>query len=143
MQLKYYLKENKLKVSDIARTTFLPYSTVNEIINGKTDIDRVQIGTGLKIADACNLSFEEFYCMCKQSNNPPRIQNGEIVIKNKAYYLVYHLNDSDGELYLCKVNNTNTRYVKEMAEWSIESIRKEINDQKSKKEVEAWRIDTI
>ena len=87
------MKENKLKVSDIAKTTLLPYTTVNEIINGKTDIDRVQIGTGLKIAEACNLSFEEFYCMCKQSNNPPRIQNGEIMIKNKAYYLIYHLDN--------------------------------------------------
>ncbi len=112
MQLKYYLKENRLRVSDIAKITLLPYTTVNEIINGKTDIDRVQIGTGLKIADACNLSFEEFYCMCKQSNNPPRIQNGEIMIKNKAYYLIYHHSSSSTQEPLrAPFTRLNSRWV--------------------------------
>lgn len=143
MQLKYYLKEKNIKISDIARNCNIPYTTVNEIINGKIDIDRVQIGTGLKIAKACDLSFEEFYKACKASNTVPCIKNGKIIRKNKAYYLQYSLSDENGEIYLCKINKTNTHFVKDMAEWTINTMLLNKKQQKSANEVEAWEIDSI
>ena len=143
MQLKRYLKQNNIKISDIARRCGLPYTTVNEIINGKIDVDRVQIGTGLQIAKACNLSFEDFYKACKDSDALPSIQNGKIIKKNKAYYLKYNLLDESGELRLCKINDINTHFVKDMAEWSIQAIIRKTERQKSVKEVEAWTIDSI
>ena len=143
MQIKKYLKQNNIKISDIAKGCGIPYTTVNEIINGKIDIDRVQIGTGLHIAQVCNLSFENFYNMCKESYTLPVIENGKIIKKNKNYYLNYSLPDSCGELYLCKVNPINTHFIKDMAEWSIHTIINENNMQKSIKEVESWKIDSI
>ena len=141
--IKYYLKQNKIKISDIARKYNLPYTTVSEIINGKTDIDRVQIGTGLEIANACNLSFEEFYKSCKSSNAVPCIKNGIIVRKNKAYYLQYTFPDEEGEIYLCKINEINSHFIKDMAEWSINAILLEKERQKSMDEVKAWKTDSI
>ncbi len=73
----------------------------------------------------------------------PTIKNGEIKIKGNCYYLEYDVEDTQGEMYLCKVNDTNTRYVKDMAEWSINDLKKEFQQQKEFAEVEAWTIDSV
>lgn len=143
MYLKSYLKQNNLKVSVISRTSGVPYTTVSEIINGKIDIDRVQIGTGMKIAEVCNLSFDEFYNMCKRSSVLPEIKEGHIRRKNKSYYLQYDFPDANGEVYLCKVNEDNTRYIKDMAEWELNDIKAEIKRRKDIAEVESWTRDSI
>ncbi len=143
MQLKAYLKQHSIKISDISREYSIPYTTVNEIINGKIDIDRVQIGTGLQIAKACHLPFDDFYDMCKRSYALPNILNGKIVKKNKAYYLQYTIDNTNGEIYLCKITPTNTHFVKDMAEWSMQAIINDNAQQKAINEVEAWTIDSI
>ncbi len=143
MQIKAYLKEKQIKISDIARRCGIPYTTVSEIINGKVDIDHVQIGTGLQIAKVCNLSFQELYNMCKNTYSLPAVENGKIIKKNKAYYLRYSLSDISGEVYLCKVNDINTHFVKDMAEWCIESMLNECCQQQSAREVASWTIDSI
>ena len=143
MDIKAYLKRNKLKISDISRQAGVPYTTVNEIMNGKTDIDRVQIGTGLRIAEACRMDFMKFYDLCKKSNSIPAVSGGRILKKNKSYYLQCSLPEYDGEIYLCKVNPVNTQFIKDMADWTIRSVISETAQQKSIKEVEAWTNDTI
>ena len=90
-----------------------------------------------------NISFEDFYNMCKESYTLPVIENGKIIKKNKNYYLNYSLPDSCGELYLCKVNPINTHFIKDMAEWAIHTVINENDMQKSIKEVESWKIDSI
>ena len=112
MDIKTYLKRNKLKISDISRQAGVPYTTVNEIMNGKTDIDRVQIGTGLRIAEACRMDFMKFYDLCKKSNSIPAVSGGRILKKNKSYYLQCSLPEYDGEIYLCKVNPVNTQFIR-------------------------------
>ena len=143
MQIKQYLKQKKIKISDIAKQCKIPYTTVNEIINGKIDIDRVQIGTGLLIARTCDLRFNDFYNMCKESYALPSIQKGRIVKKNKSYYLQYSLPHESGELYLCKVNPENSFFIKDMAEWTLDTVIKSSDLQKDIKEVEEWTIDSI
>ena len=143
MNIKTYLKQNKLKISDISKQTGIPYTTVSEIINGKTDIDKVQIGIGLKIADACKMDFKRFYNTCKKSNSIPDVSGGRILKKNKSYYLQCSLPGFTDEIYLCKVNPVNTQFIKDMAEWTIHSVISEAKQQKSIKEVESWTNDTI
>ena len=141
--MKTYLKQNNIRISDISRQTGVPYTTVNEIINGKIDIDKVRIKTGLMIADACNMDFMTFYNTCKRSNSLPSIPNGRIIKKNKAYYLKCTLPGFDSEIYLCRINPVNTHFVKDMAEWTINSLISEAEQLKNTKEVEAWTNDTI
>lgn len=143
MTIKDYIKSKHLRISEISRSSNIPYTTVNEIINGKIDIDRVQVGTALKIAAACGLEFNELYAMCKDTSTLPKIEDGLIRIKNKSYYLAYDIGEYSGEMYLCKVNDTNTRYIKDMAEWSVNDIKQNIKQQAEYAEVESWSIDTI
>ncbi len=143
MTIKEYIKNKNLRISEISRSSGIPYTTVSEIVNGKLDIDRVQVGTALKIASACGVEFNELYEMCKDTSSLPKIDDGLIRIKNKSYYLAYDIGEHSGEMYLCKVNDTNTRYVKDMAEWSINDIKQDIKQQADYSEVESWSIDTI
>ena len=143
MPIKTYLKQNRLKISDISKQSGVPYTTVNEIANGKIDIDKVQIGTGLKIAAACGMDFLSFYRMCRKSDPLPDISGGVILKKNKSYYLHCTLPGMESEVYLCKVNPVNTRFVQDMAEWTIQSMIAEKERKDQIKEVEAWTSDTI
>lgn len=143
MTIKEYLKQNNLKASTISKSTGIPYTTVSEIINGKTDIDKVQIGTGLKIAKACKLDFQVFYNICKDSYYLPEIPNGVLLLKNKAFYLECNLPGCKKEIYLCKVNSDNARFIKDMAEWTITSLLKQAEEEKQISEVESWTINSI
>ena len=143
MTLKEYLKEKKMRIADISRVSGVPYTTVSEIVNGKLDIDRVQIGTGIKVSEACQMSFDEFYKMCKKDNSLPDISGGRLLKKNKSFYLQYDVDGIDGEMYLCKINDDNKRYIRDMAEWTIDDIKEEARELKEIAEVESWSIDTI
>ena len=143
MIFKEYLKENKIKISDISRKSGIPYTTINEIANGKVDIDKVSIGTGIKLADVCGIEFSQLYDMCKINTDIPVIKNGQIIVKNKSYYLKYNVLGEKGQLYLCKVNSINSRFVKDMAEWSINDLKNDIKRKKEIQEVKAWTIDSI
>lgn len=143
MTIKELLKQNNIKISTISKTTGIPYTTVNEIVNGKIDIDKVQIGTGLKIAKACGLDFNKFYDICKNSIALPEISGGELLLKNKAFYLECNLPEGKKEVYLCKMNHTNAHFIKDMAEWTINSLIEEAEKEKQLLEVESWTINSI
>ncbi len=138
MTFKQYLKSRNIKSSYISRNSGIPYTTVSEIINGKTEIDRVQIGTGLKIAEVCGISFGNFYNMCKEQSTSFRVRNGIVTVRNKSWYLDYDINGKSGNIRLCKINMTNSRFVREMAEWTIQDIILEEKQKKDIAEVEAW-----
>ena len=143
MTIKDYLKQNGIKVSSISKSTGVPYTTVSEIVNGKTDIDKVQIGTGLKISKACNLDFQEFYGICKSSYILPEISNAELILKNKAFYLECNLPGCKKEVYLCKMNQDNVHFIKDIAEWTVASLLKKTEEEKQISEVESWTINSI
>ncbi|MBR5360749.1 MAG: helix-turn-helix transcriptional regulator [Lachnospiraceae bacterium] len=130
MNIKDYLKANKTSISYISKKTDLPYTTVSELINGKVSIDKVYVGTAMKLAEACGLSFMCFYKMCKETTSLPEIPDGRIIIKNKRYYLEYDIDGKTGVDYLFKVNPGNTKCLEAAAISAINDIRGKIRSEK-------------
>lgn len=144
MNIKTYLKSNRISVAELSRTTKLPYTSVSELINGKVDIDRVYVGTAMKLAEALDISFDEFYTLCRANIVNLHNPDATLKIKNKKYYVAYDIDGNRGEAYLFKVNDTNKKYANDAAQWEIDDIRRNIEEQHSIKEVEEWSAtDTI
>ncbi len=128
MDIKNYLKIKNIKISELSKITQIPYTTINEIVNKKVDIDRVYTGTSIKLAHACGLEFNQFYKMCKEGIETDELQDSEILIRNKKYYLKYNINGHKGLNCLFKANKENVSSVKEIAENEIRSIKKQFDN---------------
>lgn len=138
MRLKDYLKENKLSITSIAKSANLPYSTVNGIVNGRVEIDKVQVGTALSIASACGVEFKDLYDMCKDNLYIPSFTDAEVVVKNKAYYLRIIVNGKKKDTYIFKVNPINTRFLRDAAKWTLDSIKDSM--QIADMEADGWSV---
>ena len=126
MTIKNYLKENHLKIIKIASDCNLPYSTVNALINGKVDIDNFRVGAARSIAKACDLSFDEFYNMCKEMTTWTQHENCSILVKNQRYYLKYEIGKYKGMVDLAKVNKLNREFLNEIVELELREIQRKI-----------------
>lgn len=59
MNIKAYLKENHISVREMAMITSIPYSTLNDIINEKVNLEECQYKTLKKIAIFLKISIED------------------------------------------------------------------------------------
>ena len=121
MQFKEYLKEKQITIYALAKGTGIPYSTVNDFVNGKTSIDRMQYGAVKAISNYLGIRPEGLEILCASENLHLEFH---IQVKNKSYYLAYR--DEIGKLRsekICKVNPVNTRYVQTMAERMWERLK--------------------
>lgn len=71
--LKQYLIEHNISIYRLADISGVPYTTLNELVNGKKNIYDCRIKTILKIADALNISIETLLNI---------FDNKEIVLSN-------------------------------------------------------------
>ncbi|MBQ9359507.1 MAG: helix-turn-helix transcriptional regulator [Lachnospiraceae bacterium] len=143
MNINQYLKESERTVASLSKCTGIPYTTVSELVNGKVDIDRVYVGTAIKLASACQIDFHTFYDMCKESTNLSDDSKAKVIVKNKYYYLDYKIGEYSGTERLFKANLINKPFVKDAAEWEYKRIRDEIKYKKDMEELEAWKATDI
>ena len=130
--IKEYLKSRNIPIKSLSIDTGIPYSTINDLVNGKTSVERIRFGYAIRIADVLNISLDDFARLFtrEESNNPDN--TGDIIVKNKSYYLKCKFNTSP--VYLCKVNQLNQKYITEIASWKYEALsRKEAFDQWERK----------
>ena len=59
MTIKDILKEKDISVYQLAKQSGLPYTTVRDICNGRTRLEKCSAETVYKIADTLNVSMEE------------------------------------------------------------------------------------
>ena len=128
MNIKDYVKENGIKLSDISKATGIPYTTIGDIVNGKTDIDNAGVRVFMKLAEAFSLSMDEFYRLAKETAPTPELTDGySLKIKNGKYYI----SGANGTAYLCKNNELNALYISDIAETYISNIAR-------KARMDAW-----
>lgn len=123
--LKDHILEKKGSIKRCSIETQIPYSTLNDLCNGKTDIRRMQLGTVLRLAEAIALSLDDLVGICEQNKSDAFPDN--IFVKNKGYYLHHESRD----YYVCKVNALNTEYLPIFVKWIYEDIAEN-------KESEKW-----
>lgn len=58
-RIKYYLKQNNMKVWDLCKSTGIPCSTISTFMSGKTEL--IKLDTLLHICEGLNISLGEFF----------------------------------------------------------------------------------
>ena len=105
MTLKEYCKEHCISAKSIADTCAIPYSTVNDLLNGKTELERTSFGVICRIADWLGLGLDDFRGMFAAKGGEAGSSEPQIIVRNKRYQLI-----ADGErVDLCKVSSLNER----------------------------------
>lgn len=128
--LKDYLKTHHITVKSLSVETDIPYSTLNDIVNGKTEIDRVSFGTVRKISGALAITIDELADMC--AGPYPVSSEYKVIIRNKKYYLRYN----NEEIFLFKVNRINSDYIS----FAVDAY---LDEERKKQEVEDKWMDYI
>ncbi len=116
--LKEEIKKRNISIKQIQKISGIPYTTLNDLINGRTDIDNVGVRVLVALSEALNISIDATYQICKKSQP---IKDCRIEIKNKEYYLAYN----GGFYRMCKVNNENTEYLYEIATMTLSDIKRQ------------------
>lgn len=124
-----YLKDRKIKIKDIQRETNIPYTTLNDIANGRVDIMNVRLRYVADIANSLGMTIDDLVQECAPAW---KSDTSDIIINDGKYYLKKG-EWSDSPIYLCKVNKLNEKWVKHMADF-----RK--NEAMLEKEKRKWKI---
>lgn len=132
--LKDFLNENDISIYSLSKKTNIPYSTLNDLCNGKVEIDNCKVSLLINLAKSLNMTIEKLYELCKNNDNIVKIKKynteAKIIVKNKKYYVQYNDGSKTNNIDLFKVNHINNIYVKDAAEWLVEDalLEKEMED---------------
>lgn len=121
--LKDYLQIHKISLNSLAKSTGIAYSTLNDLSNGKVDIDNCRLGVARKLSDALAMSVDELYQICKQviMVNIEKFDTvAELKVKNKTYFASFKCEGRDIELPICEVNRDSSAYICDFAKWDVE-----------------------
>ena len=112
--------DKNMTIKELSNRTSIPYSTVNDIVNERIELNNVRFGYVVSICDVLGITIAELQDITKQEQ---RILDYWLKIKGKKYYL--SSNDNKDDIYLCKVNSNNDKYIKEIALWTAEEMKEE------------------
>ena len=104
MELMNLLKEKQLSVYQCAKESHVPYTTLSDIVKGKTRIEKCTAETIYKLARTLHLTVEELLTKCfKEDENAPNLRDFEIY-KSNICHLVKDKGDIDFIIDILKEN---------------------------------------
>ena len=121
--IKEYLKKRNISVYSLAKKTGASYSTLNDLVNGKTDIENVRLGLAMSISNALGTSLDELIELCRNNWTISTSQYSipcRITSKNKSYYADFEYDGRHVSLNLCRVNERTTDYICTIADWEVD-----------------------
>ena len=126
--LKEYLNDNEISVYHLAKESGIAYSTLNDLVNGKVDIDKCRVSLMKKLAVSLQMSMDELYDLCKNSRRP--ILNSydaeaNLTVRAKYYHASIFYNGENTDIRLCKVTEDNSFYIDDIARWRVDEFIRE------------------
>ena len=122
--LKKYLKERNISIYSLAKSSGVPYSTLNDLCNGKVMISNCKAGIVKKLAESLEITMDALYELAEPDRRIVHVaeydKDAEIKVRNKRYKASFEYNGEKIELDVCKVNENNSVYVDSFTEWSVE-----------------------
>ena len=128
--LKEYLKKRNISIYKLAMDIQEPYSTINDIVNGKKCLDECKFGLVKKIASYLDMTLDELEEVGNTSYIiiSSRLQTkGALYVRSKKYCLQFSYLDKFYDIELCKVNENTTYYIKEIAQYELEKQLSRMN----------------
>ena len=75
MELMSLLKEKQLSVYQCAKESHIPYTTLSDMVKGKTRIEKCTIETIYKLARTLNVTMEALLAKCfREDENTPNLE---------------------------------------------------------------------
>ena len=121
--LKEYLKSKDMSIYALAKDSGIPYSTLNDLANGKVAIEKCRVSVLKSLSDALGLSMDEMYEVCSGSERVIRNSYGvdvRMYVRAKYYYASFMYKEEPVELELCGVSEDSSFYIEEIARWRSE-----------------------
>lgn len=126
--LKDYLHEKGISVYSASKGTGIPYSTVNDLVNGKVEITNCKVSLLKRLSEYLAMTMDDLYSICSEEDLSLKNSYGcdyKINVRNKSYYVEFMYDSKPVEIELCKVNRDTTYYIDEIAEWRSEAYIRE------------------
>ena len=121
--LKDYLKKNNKSIYALAKESGVAYSTLNDLVNGKVDINQCKVSLLRSLSLALGLTLDEAISICSSeviAMHTPQGIDVEISVKNKSYHAHFIYDEEMVDLELCKVREDSSFYIDEIASWRAE-----------------------
>ena len=130
--LKDYLKYKKITMYRLAKDNNIPYSNINSIANDIIKADSISSGLLYSIAKALNVSMDELYLACCDTDmvySDKYDSIGFISKTDSKYHVIFFINKVPVERELCSINPNATYFIHSIAKWKIEDC---LRDRKMK-----------
>lgn len=119
MELSSLLKQKQLSIYQCAKESHIPYSTLSDILRGKTKIEKCTAETIYKLARTLHVTMEELLSECfKEDKNASNLGDFEIY-KSNICHLVKDKGDIDFIIDILKENQIRTYWERK---WYRESF---------------------
>ncbi len=119
MELMSLLKEKQLSVYQCAKESHVPYTTLSDIVKGKTRIEKCTAETIYKLARTLHVTMEELLTeCCREDENTPNLKDFEIY-KSNICHLVKDKGDMDFIIDILKENQIRAYWERQ---WYRESF---------------------
>ena len=138
--LKEHLKYKNISIYKLAKEADVPYSTVNDLVNGKVDIDFVNYKTVRQLAKFFGLSSEQFYLMCKDKDYvfDDELYGKVYYKKNKPYMIIYNYSEEvEFDIELQDFKENNSLFLMDYARYELELKSKELEKKRVLEELDS------
>ena len=132
MSLKALLKEKNITVKELSIIAKMPYATISDLVNGNTELKRMQLGNVLKICKALDLELNDLIKICESKNQ-------SFVIRNRK---IYKINKS-GRKYICSSTNANLRTLERARNEDFQTFRNNLHHELKNKDELSLALDIL
>ncbi|MDE6621762.1 MAG: helix-turn-helix transcriptional regulator [Lachnospiraceae bacterium] len=119
MKLTSLLQERQLSVYQCAKESTVPYTTLLDIVKGKTRIEKCTAETLYKLAKTLNVAMEELLAECFRENENTSDSGDFEIYKSNICHLVKDRGDIDFIIDVLKENQIRTYWERK---WYRESF---------------------
>ncbi|MDE6844833.1 MAG: helix-turn-helix transcriptional regulator [Lachnospiraceae bacterium] len=119
MKLTSLLEERQLSVYQCAKESTVPYTTLLDIVKGKTRIEKCTAETLYKLAKTLNVAMEELLAECFRENENTSVSRDFEIYKSNICHLVKDKGDIDFLIDTLKENQIRTYWERK---WYRESF---------------------
>jgi len=113
MTMQALLKDKNISVYKLSKASMIPYATVNDIVNGKTQLEKCSAATVYRLAKAMNVSMEDLLAPCLEKR--PSFEN----FKSSVCHRVKEMGDIAFIMDTLESQNIRTYYDRK---WYPESL---------------------
>ncbi len=118
--LKEYLTDRGKSVYKIAKECDVPYSTLNDFVNGKVRASECRAGMIRDIAVALGISMDRLYEMSESDTRPVSVKTSggisvTVSVSGKSYQIEFRYRGSPVRIGLCRISGASRKNVAALA----------------------------